>query len=93
VKDTIAPTITISAPSSTTVNTTLATYSVSGSASDNVSVASVTWVTSTGNSGTATGTSAWSAKIPLLQGFNQVTIRATDTSGNYSWRSILITRQ
>jgi hypothetical protein len=29
----------------------------------------------------------------LLQGFNQVTIRATDTSGNYSWRSILITRQ
>jgi hypothetical protein len=93
VKDTIAPTITISAPSSTTVNTTLATYSVSGSASDNVLVASVTWVTSTGNSGTATGTSAWSAKIPLLKGFNQVTIRATDASGNYSWRSILITRQ
>ncbi len=93
VKDTIAPTITISAPSSTTVNTTLATYTVSGSSSDNVSVASVTWVTSTGNSGTATGTSAWSAQIPLLKGFNQVTLRATDTSGNYSWRSILITRQ
>jgi hypothetical protein len=93
VKDTIPPTLTISAPSSTTMNTTLATYSVSGSASDNVAVASVTWVTSTGNSGTATGTSAWSAKIPLLQGFNQVTIRATDTSGNYNWRSILIIRQ
>lgn len=93
VKDTIAPTITISAPSSTTVNTTLATYTVSGSASDNVAVASVTWVTSTGNSGTATGTSTWSAQIPLLKGFNQVTLRATDTSGNYSWRSILITRQ
>ena len=93
VKDTIAPTITISAPSSTTVNTTLATYSVSGSASDNVAVASVTWVTSTGNSGTATGTSAWTAQIPLLKGFNLVTLRAADTSGNYSWRSILITRQ
>ena len=93
VKDTIAPSITISAPSSTTVNTTLATYTISGSALDNVSVASVTWVTSTGNSGAATGTSAWSAQIPLLKGFNQVTIRATDTSGNYSWRSILITRQ
>jgi hypothetical protein len=64
-----------------------------GTATDNVAVASVTWVTSTGSSGTATGTSNWAAQIPVLKGFNQVTIRVTDTSGNYSWRSILITRQ
>jgi hypothetical protein len=92
VKDTIAPAITITAPSSTTVTTTLTTFPVSGTASDNVAVASVTWVTSTGNAGTASGTSNWAAQIPLLQGFNQVTVRATDTSGNYSYRSILITR-
>ena len=67
VKDTIAPTLTIAAPASTTVNTTLTTYSVSGTATDNVAVASVTWVTSTGNSGTATGTAAWSAKIPCYR--------------------------
>jgi hypothetical protein len=92
-KDTIAPTLTIASPASTTVTTTLATYSISGTASDNVAVASVTWVTSTGGSGTAAGTSNWTAQIAVLKGFNQVTIRATDTSGNYSWRSILITRQ
>jgi hypothetical protein len=92
-KDTIAPTLTIASPASTTVTTPLATYSMLGTATDNVAVASVTWVTSTGSSGTATGTSNWAAQIPVLKGFNQVTIRVTDTSGNYSWRSILITRQ
>ncbi len=92
-KDTIAPTLTIASPASTTVTTPLATYSMSGTATDNVAVASVTWVTSTGGSGTATGASNWAAKIPVMKGFNQVTIRVTDTSGNYSWRSILITRQ
>ena len=92
-KDTIQPALTIASPASTTVTTPLATYSMSGTASDNVAVASVTWVTSTGGSGSAVGTSNWVAQIPLLKGFNQITIRATDTSGNYSWRSILITRQ
>jgi hypothetical protein len=92
-KDTVPPTLTIASPTSTTVNTTLATYNMSGTASDNVAVASITWVTSTGNAGSANGTSNWAAQIPLLKGFNQVTIRATDASGNYSWRSILITRQ
>jgi hypothetical protein len=93
VKDTTAPVISITTPSGTSAYTTLATYPVSGTANDNVAVASVTWVTSTGNTGTATGTTNWSAHIPLLQGYNQVTVRATDTSGNSSYRSILITRQ
>jgi hypothetical protein len=92
VKDTTAPAITIAAPMSTTVTTPLATFTMSGTASDNVAVASVTWVTSTGNSGTAQGTSNWSAQIPVLKGFTQVTVRATDPSGNTSWRSVLITR-
>lgn len=92
VKDTTPPAITITTPSGTTVATTLATFAISGTASDNVALASVTWVTSTGNAGTASGTSNWAAQIPVLKGFNQVTVRATDTSGNYSYRSMLITR-
>ena len=92
VKDTTAPAITIASPINTSVTTSLATFTMSGTATDNVAVASVTWVTSTGNSGTAQGTSNWSAQIPVLRGFNQVTVRATDPSGNTSWRSVLITR-
>lgn len=92
-KDTTPPTLTILNPAGTTANTTLATFLLSGTSADNVAVASVTWTTSTGGSGTATGTSNWTAPIPLLRGFNQITVRATDTSGNYTWRSILITRQ
>jgi Matrixin len=92
VTDKTAPTLTILTPSATSANTSLATFAMSGTASDNVQVASVTWATSTGASGTANGTTNWTAQIPVLVGFNQVTIRATDTSGNYSWRTILVTR-
>jgi hypothetical protein len=85
--------LTITYPSSTSVATTLASLTFTGTASDPSGVASVTWSTDTGGAGTASGTTVWSAVIPLLVGFNQVIIRATDTVGNMSWRSVVVHRR
>jgi hypothetical protein len=49
-------------------------------------------VTNTGGSGTASGTTRWSAPIPLLVGSNTVTIRASDAAGNVGWRSVVVAR-
>lgn len=92
-KSTTPPTLTITSPSSSSVSTAAASLTFSGAASDSVGVASITWKTNTGNSGTATGTTNWTASIPLLVGSNTVTITATDTNGNTSWRSVVVSRQ
>jgi Matrixin/Bacterial Ig domain len=91
--DKTPPTLTITSPASTSVYTTLASLNFKGTASDSSGVASVTWSTNTGSSGTAAGTTQWSATAPLLVGSNQVTIRATDAAGNTSWRTIVVTRR
>ena len=90
--DTTPPTLTIGSPGGTTVSTSAATIAFSGTASDNVGVTKVTWSTNTGSSGTANGTTSWSATIPLLVGSNVVTIRAYDAAGNNGWRSVVVTR-
>jgi hypothetical protein len=93
-KDTVAPFLLIISPASTSVSTSAATITVRGSASDNVGVTGVSWVTSTGRSGTAAGTTAWiAANIPLLVGTNAITVRARDAAGNVGWRSVVVTRQ
>jgi hypothetical protein len=96
--DTTGPALTITYPSSTSVATMLSSLTIKGTASDPSEVASVTFSTNTGGAGMATGTTPslttqWSAAIPLLVGFNQVIIRATDTAGNVSWRSVIVTRR
>jgi hypothetical protein len=48
---------------------------------------------STGASGTATGTTAWSANVPLLSGTNVVTVRAYDAAANSGWRSLTVVRR
>ena len=93
VADTTGPALTITYPSTTSVATTLASLTFKGTASDPSGVASVTWSTNTGGAGTASGTTQWSAAIPLLVGSNQVIIRAYDTAGNMSWRSVVVTRR
>jgi hypothetical protein len=75
------------------VATSSTSIAVSGTASDNVSVAAVKWTTSTGYSGTASGTSKWSASVPLLVGSNVITVRAYDAAGNSSWRAITVVRR
>jgi hypothetical protein len=91
--DTTAPALAISSPGGTSVWTTQSMLTFRGTASDNVAVRSVTWTTNTGASGTASGTTQWSAVVPLLVGSNAVTIRATDTSGNVAWRTVVVTRR
>ncbi len=80
---------TAGAPPTLTVNSTpaIATsqpLSVSGTATP-VSPATITQVTWSnaegGTSGTATGTSSWSASIPLVRFGNTITITATDSTG------------
>ncbi len=93
VADNAGPALTITYPSTTSLATTLASLTFRGTASDPSGVASVTWSTNTGGAGTASGTTAWTAAIPLLVGFNQVIIRAYDTAGNMSWRSVVVTRR
>ena len=90
--DTTPPSLTITAPSASSISTSSASIAFSGTASDNVGVTSVTWSTNTGGSGTANGTSLWTASIPLLVGSNTVTIRAWDAAGNVSWRSAVVSR-
>jgi hypothetical protein len=90
--DTTPPGLTISSPGSTSISTSASSIVFSGTASDNVAVASVTWSNNFGQSGTAVGTSQWSVSVPLLKGFNTITIHASDTSGNATSRTVLVTR-
>jgi len=83
--DTTAPALSITSPTvSGSYSTTSATVSLSGTASDNVGVASVTWSNLGNNTnGSASGTGTWSiASISLAQGANQVTVTAHDAAGN-----------
>ena len=83
--DTTSPTVTIASPTSNaTYSTTQSTVSLSGSASDNVGVTSITWKNSANStSGTASGTTSWSiANIALVSGSNVITITAKDAASN-----------
>jgi hypothetical protein len=82
--DTTAPVATITAPTSLATFTTSTTpLTVGGTASDAVGVTQVTWANDRGGSGTATGTTSWSASgITLLGGSNVITITARDAAGN-----------
>ena len=91
--DTTAPVVIIKSPTSGTTHE-VETFSVniSGTASDVEGVTQVTWSTSKGDSGTASGTSSWSAtSIILDEGENLVTVTATDKAGNTSTDTLIIT--
>ncbi len=59
-------------------------FTIRGTASDNWQVASVQVQLNGGNWNTATGTTNWSAALPLMPGTNTVAAYATDNSGNVS---------
>lgn len=84
--DTTSPNIQITSPTSVATYVTNAqTLSISGVASDNVGLSSVSWTCDvcTVTSGTATGTTSWSIpSVSLIEGFNTITVTATDTSSN-----------
>jgi predicted secreted hydrolase len=82
--DTTKPSIGItSSTSSASYTTGSAFLTLQGTASDNVGVTQVTWTNSRGGSGTATGTTSWSASgIALQSGSNVLTVIARDAAGN-----------
>ena len=89
--DSEAPTVRITTPTTLTVNTLLGAVNVAGTAADNTRVASVSWRSNRGGSGTASGTTTWSlAGLPVLIGRNELTITATDDAGNVSQPAVLI---
>jgi hypothetical protein len=92
-RDTVAPSVEITTPTGAAdYSTPLAFIGIGGTASDNLSVASVTWVNSRGGEGTASGTTIWTANsIPLLRGENLITVTAEDADGNQATDEIVVT--
>ena len=89
--DTVAPTVTITLPTSAATYTTdQAFVTVGGTATDDGGVAEVTWATDRGLAGSASGAENWIAGIPLLPGSNLITIRARDASGNVAARAVVV---
>lgn len=91
--DTTAPTVTITAPSSNgTYTTSTSPVTLSGSAADNVGVTQVTWANNRGGSGTATGTTSWSASgIAVQSGTNVITVTARDAANNAATATLTVT--
>jgi len=90
--DSTAPTVTIGSPTAaSTYSTTSASVTVSGTASDNLGVTQVSWATDRGAAGTASGTTTWTAGIPLQSGANVVTVTARDAAGNRTTDVLTVT--
>ena len=88
----VAPVVRITTPTTaTTFSTHAAALSLGGTASGNVGVRQVAWSNSLGGSGTATGTTNWSASIGLRKGLNLLTITARDAAGNLATDTISVT--
>jgi hypothetical protein len=87
----VAPSVEITGPTTETLTSSAsATFALSGTASDNVAVTGVTWTNSLGGAGAATGVGPWTASIPLVAGFNVITVTATDAQGNTATDSITV---
>jgi hypothetical protein len=91
--DTTPPVVTIDTPTTaTTATVSSSPVTVGGTAGDNVAVTTVTWFNAaTGQSGTASGTTSWTANIALNAGSNTITVSAFDAAGNSSTDAITIT--
>jgi hypothetical protein len=90
--DTTAPSVTITTPTTaTSYTTTSATLNLGGTASDNVGVTQVSWTNDRGGSGTASGTTNWTASVTLQNGVNVLTVTARDAAGNTRTDSLTVT--
>ncbi len=85
--DSIPPKVVITTPTANT-RTTSSPLTITGTATDNLSVAAVEYRIET-TSGTnayaaAAGTTAWSTAVPIAPGASTIRVRARDASGNLS---------
>lgn len=78
--DTIPPTISFTNPSTTPLTTKISPFPVTGTASDNIGVQSVTLLSDRTGGQTVTGTTAWSASVPLQLGSNILSATARDST-------------
>lgn len=94
-KDTAPPTISIETPTTApTFDATTSPLALGGTASDDTGVTEVTWANpSVGGGGAASGTTAWTASIPLAPGPNPITVTARDAVGNTAVDSITVDLQ
>jgi len=93
--DLTSPEISIEVPNSGTNYVTKSRYiTLSGYASDDVSVTKVTWKSSRGYSGTASGTENWEAsRIKIKPKSNIITVTAADAAGNQTSTTINVYRR
>ncbi len=91
--DTVDPAISISSPTSAdSFATQSASIDIAGSASDDRGLQQVTWTTSNGDSGVASGTTNWSVQgLALAEGTNNITFTATDNAGNTASDTLVVT--
>jgi hypothetical protein len=89
--DTIPPELVILSPES---GSRVSTDSIvlAGTARDNVGVERVWWSNHRGSSGTATGTTSWTATVPLIPGRSAIEVTAADATGNETTRTIMVWR-
>jgi len=91
--DSTRPAVTIATPTSTAAySATSSPMALGGTASDNVGVTKVTWTNDRGGSGTAVGTTSWTASgIALQPGANVLTVTARDAAGNTAAATLTVT--
>jgi cyclophilin family peptidyl-prolyl cis-trans isomerase len=83
VSDTTSPMLQVVSPTPG-LRVTNALFAATGTASDNVAVATVFWQLNGGTWTTASGTNNWTADLTLTAGANVFSAYAADTSGNLS---------
>lgn len=80
------------APAVSTVST--ATMTLAGVAAAGSGITRVTWQTSAGATGVASGTNTWlAAGVPLYRGTNTLVVRAWDAKGASAWASMVVIRR
>lgn len=87
------PELAITTPDSAAATVTGGSVALAGTASDDTAVAQVRWRNDRGGAGAATGTNAWTARVPLMAGRNVITVTAWDSAGNSRSAAVEITAQ
>jgi len=94
-RDNTQPNVSITSPTSnSTFSTSASSINLGGTASDSsTGINQVTWSSNRGGSGTASGTTNWSASgVALLSGQNILTVTARDGAGNTRTDTLTVTR-
>ena len=86
------PTVSITGPTTSGSHlTSTSRLDISGTAGGNV--VQVTWTNDRGESGMTTGTTSWTARVPLAMGPNEITVTARDAAGNIATDVLTVKRR